>query len=111
MAVAETVTRRLGVLAACLAARMEDRIETLACAASENLGHLEEQLAKDGREVLRQAVELGAQKKADATPPRCPHCQQPLKRVSAGHARTFATRFGEVTVLRARGYCPIGVFT
>lgn len=106
MAGAEAVARRLGVLAACLAARMEDGIETWVCAASENLGHLEEQLAKDGQKLLRQAVEWGAQKKADATPPRCPHCQQPLKRVSGGHERTFATRFGEATVRRARGYCP-----
>jgi hypothetical protein len=102
----ETVSRRLGVLAAHVAARMEDRIETLASAGSENLGHLEEQLARDGQELMRRAVELGAQKKADVTPPRCSHCQQPLKRVSAGHARTFTTRFGEVTVLRTRGYCP-----
>jgi hypothetical protein len=59
MAGTETVRRRLGVLAACVAARMEERIETLASAGSENLGHLEEQLAKDGQELLRQAEELG----------------------------------------------------
>ena len=98
--------RRLGVSAACLAARMEDRIEAFACAAAENLGHLEDQLAADGRELLRQAAELGAQKKADATPPRCPHCQRALVRLSAGHERTFTTRFCAVTVRRIRGYCP-----
>lgn len=98
--------RRLGVSAACLAARMEDRIEAFACAEAENLGHLEDQLAADGRELLRQAAELGAQKKANATPPRCPQCQRALTRLSAGHDRSFATRFGEVTVRRTRGYCP-----
>jgi hypothetical protein len=85
---------------------MEDRIEAFACAESETLGHLEDQLAADGRELLRQAAELGAQKKADATPPRCPHCLRALTRQSAGHQRTFVTRFGEVTVRRTRGYCP-----
>lgn len=89
-----------------MAARIEDRIEAFACAEAENLGHLEDQLAADGRELLRQAAELGAQKKADATPPRCPRCQRALTRLSAGHERTFATRFGEVTVRRTRGYCP-----
>jgi hypothetical protein len=99
-------TRRLGVTAACLAARIEDRIEAFACAQEENLGHLESQLAADGQELLRQAAEAGAQKRAEATPPRCPHCQQALTRRSHGHPRTFATRFGEITVRRTRGYCP-----
>ncbi|HRG54657.1 MAG TPA: hypothetical protein PLG56_01345, partial [Lacunisphaera sp.] len=97
---------RLGVSAACLAARMEERVEAFACAEAENLGHLESQLAAETQELLRQAAELGAQKKADATPPRCPHCQRALTRRSAEHARTFTTRFGEVTVRRIRGYCP-----
>jgi hypothetical protein len=99
-------TRRLGVTAACLAARIEDRVEAFACAEAENLGHLESQLAEEGRELLRQAAELGAQKKADATPPRCPHCQRALTRLADGHRRSFATRFGEITVRRRRGYCP-----
>ena len=98
-------TRRLGVSAACLAARMEDRIAAFACAEGENFGHPDAQLAADGRELLRQAAELGAQKKADAAPPRCPECQRALTRLSAGHERTFATRFGDVTVRRSRGYC------
>ena len=55
---------------------------------------------------MGEAVEAGAQKKADATPPRCPHCQRALTRVAAGQPRSFATRFGEVMVRRMRGYCP-----
>ncbi|OAM88947.1 hypothetical protein AW736_09200 [Termitidicoccus mucosus] len=81
---------------------MEDRIEAFACAEAENLRHLEDQLAAEGRELLRQAAELGAQKKAEATPPRCPYCQRALTRLSAGHERTFVTGFGEITVRRTR---------
>ena len=101
-----TAVPRLGVTAACLAARMEDQIEAFACAEPENLGHLETRLAEESRELLRQASEAGAQKKADATPPRCPHCQRMLTRLKPGQPRSFTTRFGEVTVRRTRGYCP-----
>jgi hypothetical protein len=50
-------------------------------------------------------VQRGAQAKADNTPPLCPVCQQKLSRLSADHPRTFDTRFGTITVNRARGYC------
>lgn len=103
---AEASPRRLGVTAACLAARIEDRIEAFACAQTENLGHWEGQLAAEAQELLRQAAELGAQKKADTTPPLCPHCQRALTRLSSGHPRTFTTRFGAVVVRRTRGFCP-----
>jgi hypothetical protein len=35
----------------------------------------------------------------------CPVCQQKLSRLSAGHPRTFDTRFGSITIQRSRGYC------
>lgn len=73
--------------------------------ADQNLGHLETQVAHDVQELLRSATERAAQAKADATPPRCPACGQPLSRCSPGHARTFQTRFGDITVQRTRGYC------
>ena len=74
-------------------------------ASDQNLGHLEAQVAHDAQELLRQAVETGAQQKADATGVRCPACQRPLSRPSTDHPRTFGTRFGPVTVRRTRGYC------
>lgn len=74
-------------------------------ASDQNLGHLEAQVASDAQELLRQAVETGAQQKADATDPRCPTCHRALTRRSAGHPRTFGTRFGPVTVRRTRGFC------
>jgi len=57
------------------------------------------------RQRQRRAVEAAAQAKADATPPCCPVCHQPLTRRTHGHARTLRTRFGPVTLRRTRGWC------
>jgi hypothetical protein len=96
----------LPVTAARLATTLGAAVEQFVCARDQNLGHLETQVAAHAQELLRQATEAGAQQKADATPPVCPHCQQRLTRLSGGHARTFTTRFGPVTVRRTRGFCP-----
>lgn len=93
------------MLAARAACPLEKSIQRLVLASDQNLGHLEAQAAYDVRELLRQSVERGAQAKAEATPPCCPVCGQPLSRLSQGHARTFATRFGSITVQRTRGRC------
>jgi hypothetical protein len=95
----------LAVLAARAAIALEQSIERLVLASDQNLGHLEVQVARDVQELLRQALQRGAQAKADTTPPRCPVCGQPLSRVSGGHARTFQTRYGAITIQRMRGYC------
>lgn len=95
----------LAVLAARAAVALEQSIGRLVLAGDQNLGHLEAQATQDVQELLRQALERGAQAKADATPPRCPVCGQPLSRLSHGHGRTFQTRFGSITVGRTRGYC------
>src|SRR6185503_17118089 len=88
----------LSVTATCLASALEESLRHFVRAVNQNLGHLEAQVAQQAQELLRQATEAGAQQKADATPPVCPLCQQKLTRPSAGHPRTFATRFGCVTV-------------
>jgi hypothetical protein len=95
----------LAVLAARLAATLEASVTRFLNAADQNLGHLETQAIHDVQALLRQTTQRAAQAKADATPPRCPVCGQPLSRCSAGHARTFQTRFGDVTIHRTRGYC------
>lgn len=59
----------------------------------------------DVQELLQQATQRAAQAKPDAMPPLCPVCGHPLTRLSAGHSRTFETRFGSITVQRTRGYC------
>ena len=74
-------------------------------AADQNLGHLEEQLLRGGQELFRQMLEQAAQAKAAAAPPLCPHCQNKLSRLSTGHSTTIQTRWGEIRVARARGYC------
>jgi hypothetical protein len=102
----ESCARRLCVTAASLAVALEDSVERFVSSAEENLGHLETQLAAEAQELLRQAAEVGAQKKAEGTPPHCPKCQRKLTQLAQGQPRTFATRFGDVTVRRTRGYCP-----
>lgn len=74
-------------------------------ASGENVGHLEERLGQRVRELARVALEEATQAKADATPPRCPQCGQPLSRKKGGAARTFESRFGPITVRRTRGWC------
>jgi hypothetical protein len=95
----------LAVLAARAACALEHSIQRLVAGSDQNLGHLELQAAQDVQALLRQTIERGAQAKAEATPPVCPVCGQKLSRLSAGHPRTFATRFGSITVQRTRGYC------
>ncbi len=108
--VASTVQRAtssepLAVLAARAACGLEHSIQQFTATSDQNLGHLEVQASQDVQGLLREAVQRGAQAKADNTPPLCPVCQQKLSRLSADHPRTFDTRFGAITVKRTRGYC------
>jgi hypothetical protein len=95
----------LAVLAARAGCALEHSIQRCTLASEQNLGHLEMQAARDVQELLRAALERGAQAKADATPPLCPVCQQKLTRLSADQPRTFESRYGSITVKRTRGYC------
>ena len=104
-AVSESSSEALAVLAARAAWALNRSIQRLVLASDQNLGHLEAQAAQDVQELLRQAIERGAQAKADGTPPLCPVCGQSLSRVSGDHPRTFQSRFGPITVRRRRGYC------
>ncbi len=49
-------------------------------------------------------MEEAAQKKAAQAPPVCPICGGQLSRVTSGHKHSYQTRFGEVTLRRARGW-------
>jgi len=95
----------LAVLAARAACALEQSVGEFALASEENLGHLESKAAQDVQQLLREAVQRGAQAKADATPPVCPMCGHKLSRLSSGHGRTFETRYGSITIERTRGYC------
>jgi len=100
-----SVNDPLAVLAARAGYALEQSIQRCALASDQNLGHLEVQAARDVQELLRVAMERGAQAKADNTPPLCPVCQQKLTRLSAEQPRTFESRYGSITVRRTRGYC------
>jgi hypothetical protein len=99
------VSEPLAVLAARAGCSLEHSIQRCTLAKDQNLGHLEVQAARDVQDLLRTAMERGAQAKADATPPLCPVCQQKLTRLSADQPRTFESRYGSITVKRTRGYC------
>ena len=71
----------------------------------EDMGHMEERLVEESRELQRKVLEEAAQKKADAAPPNCPVCGNKLTRCSEGHERSFTTRFGAIRIKRLRGYC------
>jgi hypothetical protein len=92
-------------LAAELAVNLEAATHRFVAANDQNLGHLEAEVLRPSQALQRQAVEQGAQAKADATPPHGPVCRQRLTRLSHGHARTFRTRWGPLTLRRTRGYC------
>jgi len=102
---AQVASEPLAVLAARAGCALEASIVRCADSEDQTLGHLEVQAAHDVKELLRAALERGAQAKADGAPPLCPVCQQKLTRLSVGHPRTFQTRYGAITVKRARGYC------
>lgn len=74
-------------------------------ASDQTMGHLEEEIHQKTQEVERVALEEAAQKKAEGSPPVCPVCGMKLTRVTAGHPRSYQTRFGVVTIKRSRGWC------
>ena len=74
-------------------------------ASDQSMGHLEEEILQKTRELERSVLEEAAQKKADQAPPVCPVCGSKLSRVTQGHERSYQTRFGEVRIRRARGWC------
>src|SRR5260370_24714936 len=74
-------------------------------ASEQNMGHLEEEILQKTGELERAVLQEASQKKADLTPPVCPVCKNKLSRLTQGHERSYQTRFGEVTILRARGWC------
>jgi hypothetical protein len=99
--VAETLT----VKAARLADNLEQGVRDFLASGDQNLGDIEVQIEQQSRELLRAAAEKAAQKKADATPPVCPVCQQPLSQNTGEHRRGFECKFGTITIRRSRGYC------
>jgi hypothetical protein len=74
-------------------------------ASDQTLGHLEEEIFQQTRELQRAVLAESAQKKADQVPPVCPVCGGKMSRLTEGHERSYQTRFGVVTIRRRRGWC------
>lgn len=85
--------------------RLEAGLSRSIQAGDQTMGHLEEEILQETREVERIALEEAAQKKADQAPPTCPICGGKLSRITHRHARSYQTRFGRVTIHRVRGWC------
>jgi hypothetical protein len=85
---------------------IDTKMERFASGPEGNLGALEQALAGEMSELLRNACERAAQVKADATPPKCPHCGAPLSDKKHGQQREYLSRFGSIRIKRTRGYCP-----
>jgi hypothetical protein len=99
------LSESLSVKAARLAESLEQEIRQFIASEEQNLGDIEMELERQSRELLRQAAEKAAQKKADLTPPLCPVCKGALRQISRDHQRSFECRFGTITLGRLRGYC------
>ena len=85
--------------------RLQAGLDRSIQASDQTMGHLEEEIHQKTLEIQRVALEEAAQKKAGQAPPMCPVCGHKLSRVTPGHARSYQTRFGLVTIKRARGWC------
>jgi hypothetical protein len=83
---------------------MDARLAVIAQHPEQNLGHIEEELARSAKEPLRLAAERAAQAKANATACCCRDCQ--LELVSQRYlARTVQSRFGTLNIFRGYGWC------
>ena len=87
------------------ARQVESRLAGVVKASAENLGHMEEVLMKDTRELTRRLLEEAAQAKADTARPRCEKCGRPLERYGGAHKCEVESRFGKITIKRKRGWC------
>jgi hypothetical protein len=83
---------------------MEQRLDQIQQHPEQNLGFIEEALARGSREPLRLLAQRAAQAKANATPCQCPRCQIQLERVQV-LCRSIDSRFGRLQIYRRYGWC------
>jgi hypothetical protein len=86
---------------------LEARLQIIQQHPEQNLGHLEEQIARSAKEPLRLLAERAAQAKANATPCQCRPCQRPLTHQKF-LSRTVDSRFGSLVLWRRYGGCARG---
>lgn len=84
---------------------MDARLEVIFAHPEQNLGEIEEQLARSVKEPLRLLAQRAAQVKANAVPCQCPECHGQLTQ-TRWLCRTIHSRFGPLTIWRRYGFCP-----
>jgi hypothetical protein len=84
---------------------MEERLQKIHEHPEQNLGFIEEEVARGCREPLRLLTERAAQAKANATATQCPIHHSPLERQRM-LARWIESRFGPLKIYRGYGRCP-----
>jgi len=83
---------------------MERRLDKIQQHPEQNLGFIEEELARASKEPLRLLAERAAQAKANATACRCPDCKIQLERERV-LGRSINSRFGRLKIYRRYGWC------
>lgn len=83
---------------------MEARLQLIQQNQEQNLGHIEEQLARSAKEPLRLLAERAAQAKANAAPCQCVHGHGPLTHRKY-LSRRVDSRFGRLLIWRGYGWC------
>jgi len=83
---------------------MEQRLDEIQRHPEQNLGFIEEELARATKEPLRLLAERAAQAKANSTPCLCPDCKTELKRQWV-LGRFIDSRFGRLKIFRRYGWC------
>ena len=83
---------------------LERRLQQIHQNPEQNLGFIEEEVARGSREPLRLLTQRAAQAKANATPNLCPHHRTPLQREQV-LARWIDSRFGRLNIYRRYGWC------
>jgi hypothetical protein len=84
---------------------MDGRLEVIFAHPEQNLGEVEEQLARSVKEPLRRLAQRAAQVKANAVLCQCPECHRELTQ-QKWLCRTIHSRFGLLTIWRRYGFCP-----
>ena len=83
---------------------MDARLQRIQQNKDQNLGHIEEELARSAKEPLRLLAQRAAQVKANATPCQCLHCQSQLSDQKL-LSRRLDSRFGGLLLWRRYGWC------
>lgn len=83
----------------------EARLQIIQQHPEQNLGHIEEDLARAAKEPLRLLAQRAAQAKANATACQCRPCQRELTD-QKWLSRTIDSRFGPFVLWRRYGWCP-----